>query len=305
LRESELELRRVLGAASDYFWSGEIDPEGRFRYRYYSPTVERITGRPAEFYMAGAERWLSTVHPEDRAGLAEISERLHSGQSASSENEHRIVLPDGTIRWVRARVTVSPSADGHRRLDGVVSDITARKRSEEALRESEARFQGIFTGAPTGIVLASREGQFLHVNPAFCEFLGYSEQELLSKAGVAVTHPDDREWTAEVRRQIWEREKPLVLSYEKRYLRKDGQTVWGEVSISLIRDAMGNANYSIAHVVDVTERKKIETALKESEQRFRALIEHGFDVTAVITADGTIRFTSASTARVLGYQPHE
>lgn len=305
LHETQAELHRTLAAVSDYLWSGEIDPEGHFHYRYYSPVVERITGRPADFYMAGSERWMSTVHPEDRARLDEISARLLSGQLVSSENEHRIVLPDGTIRWVRANVTVSQSADGYRRLDGVVSDITARKQAEEALQESEARFRGIFTAAASGIVLVSPEGRFLHANPAFCEFLGYSEQELSSKRVQDVTYPDDRERTAEIRRGIWEGKKPLIRRYEKRYLRKDGQTAWGEVSISLIRDAMGNANYSIAQVLDISERKRVEMALQESEERFRALIEHSFDAVAVVKADGTTQFASASMARVLGYQPQE
>jgi len=81
LRESELELRRVLGAASDYFWSGDIDSEGR-------SATGTITGSRADYrsvgrvYMAGSERWMSTVHPEDRARLSEISERLLSGQSS-------------------------------------------------------------------------------------------------------------------------------------------------------------------------------------------------------------------------------
>jgi PAS domain S-box-containing protein len=258
LRESEAELRQVLAAASDYFWSGEVDPEGRFRYLYYSPSVERITGRPAEFYMSGPERWMSTVHPEDRARLAEISERRLAGQPAPSEDEHRIVLPDGTIRWVCGKVTISPAANGCRRLDGVVSDITTRKQAEEALRDSEARFRGIFTAAAAGIVLVSPDGRFLHANPAFCEFLGYSEPELLGKTVQDITHPDDWGGSAMVIQEILEGEKSLIQRYEKRYLRKDGQTVWGEVSISLVRDAMGKASYTVAHVLDITERKKTE-----------------------------------------------
>jgi PAS domain S-box-containing protein len=257
LQETKAELQQVLAAVSDYIWSGQIDSDGRFSYRYNSPSVERILGQPAEFFRAGPGRWLSILHPEDRPRAAQATDRLRTGQSASEDEEYRIVLPDGAIRWVRNSVTISQSPDGLRCLNGVVTDITARKQSEEALRESEARFRGIFTGAPTGIALASREGRFLHVNPAFCEFLGYSEQELLSKTIPDITHPDDREWTDEVRRQIWEGEKPLIRSYEKRYLRKDGQVVWGKVSTTLIHDARGEASCSISHVEDSTDSHRM------------------------------------------------
>ena len=305
LQQTKMELQEVLAAVPDYIWSGQFDPDGRFSYRYNSPSVERLFGRPAEFFLADSKRWLSIVYPKDRSRAAQAANRLRTGQSAAEETEYRIILPDGTIRWVRDNVVMLPGMKGHRFVNGVVSDITERKQAEETLRESEARFRGIYTGAPVGIVMASPEGRLLHVNPAFCELLGYSEQELLAKAGQEITHPDDLERTLAIRRQIWDRKSPLIRSYEKRYVRKDGQPVWVEVSITLIRDARGQARYSIAHVVDITKRKQAVTALKEREERFRALVEYGFDVIAVVKADATVQFTSASTSRVLGYRPDE
>jgi PAS domain S-box-containing protein len=305
LQKTKMELQEVLAAVPDYIWSGQFDPDDRFSYRYNSPAVERIFGRPAEFFLADSKRWLSIVYPEDRSRVTEATTRLRTGQSGAEETEYRIVLPDGAIRWVRDNVVMLPGMEGHRFVNGVVSDITSRKQAEEALQESEARFRELFTGAPVGIVLASPEGRFLQVNPAFCELLGYSEQELLRKTGTEVTHPDDLEGTVAIRRQMWNGEAPEIQGYEKRYLRKDGQVVWVAIRITLIRDATGKANCSIAHVVDITEQKKAEMALKTSEERFRALVEHAFDVIAVVKADATVLFTSASTSRVLGYQPDE
>jgi len=109
-----MELRRVLAAVSDCIYSGEFDSDGRFFYHYYSPAAERILGRSPLFFLAGRERWLSAVHAEDRPRLAQAFARLRTGQWAFAEEEYRIVLPDGTIRWVRDSVTL------HKRRMGVV-----------------------------------------------------------------------------------------------------------------------------------------------------------------------------------------
>jgi len=79
LYQTQMELQRVLASVPDYLWSGEYDPDGKFSYHYYSPAVERITGRPAEFFLVGPERWLSIIHPEDRPQLAAAMRRLQMG----------------------------------------------------------------------------------------------------------------------------------------------------------------------------------------------------------------------------------
>lgn len=144
LRRTEAELRRVMDSVSDYLWSAEVDGRGRFTYRYYSPVVEGVTGRPPEFYMQGPERWLSTVYAEDRPRLEKAFTRITMGQSDHEEEEYRIVLPDGTIRWVRDSANAKRLEDGTIRLHGVVSDNTERKKAEiekaklqEQLIESE------------------------------------------------------------------------------------------------------------------------------------------------------------------------
>ena len=131
LRRTQAELRQVVDSVSDYLWSAEVDKRGHFIYRSYSPVVERITGRPPEFYMQGPERWLSTIYPEDRPRLEEAFQRITTGQSDHEEEEYQIDLPDGTIRWVRDSANARRLEDRTIRVDGVVSDITERKRVEE------------------------------------------------------------------------------------------------------------------------------------------------------------------------------
>lgn len=141
LRATEAELRRVMASVPNYLWSGEVDPQGNFGYLYYSPVVKKITGRPPEFFLAGPDRWLSTVAPEDRERMLKVSLRLRDGRSTHEDEEYRIIHPNGTVRWVRDNVVATRSPDGSRRFDGIVADITERKVAEQALRQSEQRLR--------------------------------------------------------------------------------------------------------------------------------------------------------------------
>jgi PAS domain S-box-containing protein len=146
--------------------------------------------------------------------------------------------------------------------------VEERRRTEEELRESEAKFRSVFQDAGTGVAIVSPEGRFLAGNQAFSKFIGYSEEELIGKTVQSVTHPDD--WPMFSRRI----DQALATGtsfqgVEKRCLHKNGQVRCGECSASLIRDIHGKPQYFVAEVLDVTDRKRAEQTLRESEERFR------------------------------------
>ena len=143
LRQSKEELQDVTASIPDYLWSGEVDSGGNWKYHHYSSVVEKITGRPPEFYLQGPDAWLSTVHPEDRPRAQQAYERLRAGQVTRDDREYRIVLPNGVVRWVLDSAKVRRQ-NGGIRIDGVVSDITERKQAEEALRR-QAAFDELMT----------------------------------------------------------------------------------------------------------------------------------------------------------------
>jgi PAS domain S-box-containing protein len=143
LRQSKEELQGVMASIPDYLWSVVVDGEGNWKYRYHSSVVEKITGRPPEFYLQGPAAWLSTVHPEDRPRMLRAYERIREGQETRQDYEYRIVLPDGVVRWVLDSAKARPQ-NGGIRIDGVVSDITERKQAEEALRR-QAAFDELMT----------------------------------------------------------------------------------------------------------------------------------------------------------------
>ncbi len=131
LRQSNEDLTRVLSSVSDYLWSATFGPDGTVTSRYYSPVVESITGRPPEFFEKNPDRWLETIHPEDRPRIEELAGRLIAGAEPALTDEYRIVLPTGKTRWVRDRVTARQLDDGSLRLDGVVTDISDHKKAKD------------------------------------------------------------------------------------------------------------------------------------------------------------------------------
>jgi PAS domain S-box-containing protein len=135
----EDELRRILASVSDCVWSADIDANGAWTYRYLSPVIEQITGRSADFFLAGAKHWWTVVAADDRTTCERAVACWRKGQS--SQEEYRIVRPDGTCHWVRDSVLVTPIAPGKAigvRLGGILTDITERKQAEDLLKQTIA-----------------------------------------------------------------------------------------------------------------------------------------------------------------------
>lgn len=181
-------------------------------------------------------------------------------------------------------------------------DITELRRIEEALRASEERFRNAFELSPIGIALVGLDGRWLEVNRALCDLLGYTRAELQELTFQDITYPDDLEADLALTRQLHAGE---IASYqlEKRYIRKDGDTIWVLLTSSLMHAADGTAACSLAQVLDITARKRAEQetaralALQQAAntelQRLRQA-EHNF--LSVFTHDFRTPLTS-----ILGY----
>ncbi len=135
--------------------------------------------------------------------------------------------------------------------------------AEKALEESEERFRSAFDYATVGMALVAPDGCWLKVNRSLCEIVGYSEDELLSTNFQSITHPDDLETDLEFVRQMLAGEIDTY-QMEKRYLHKAGQVVWVLLSVSLVRDSQGRPLYFISQIQDITERKRVESSLRDS-----------------------------------------
>jgi PAS domain S-box-containing protein len=150
--------------------------------------------------------------------------------------------------------------------------VTARRQVESDLQESEERFRGAFDFAAIGMALVAPDGRWLRVNASLCRIVGYSVDELLATTFQAITHPDDWAVDADYARRVLDGS----LSHyhrEKRYFHKDGHIVWILLSTSLVRGADGEPLYCVAQIQDITARKDAEARLKESELRYRTIVD--------------------------------
>ncbi len=174
-----------------------------------------------------------------------------------------------------------------------------------ALKKSQRRFKTVFKAAPIGIAMANPEGNFIEVNRAFTKMLGYRKAEMTGLTFVDITHPEDREETQKLSNAV---RQGKINSYrtEKRYLKKDGQLVWGIIRATAVKDNQGQIQYWLGLMEDISERKLAEEALEESEKRYRMLFEHAAEGIMVLDLQsGKFKFANPAICKMLGYTAKE
>src|SRR5262245_13731594 len=281
LRESEQRWRSLTEALPQLVWSAT--PDGACDY--FSTQWTQHTGVPESDLLGW--RWLATLHPDDREPTRRLWTESVAGRGPY-DVEYRVRRLDGVYRWFKTRGT--PIRDSTGRVVtwfGTCTDISDLRQTEEALRESEERFRGTFENAAVGIAHRDATGRFLRVNEKFCAIVGYSREELLQKTMRDITHPDDLAASIDAFTALWQGESP-TFGLEKRYVRKDGSLVWGELFASLQRDAAGKPAYDIGIINDISERKRLEEELRASEERRRLILDNAHDAFVAMSADGLI-----------------
>ena len=138
-----------------------------------------------------------------------------------------------------------------------IQDITQRKKTEQALRESEQEFRAFFDNEAVGNAQVNMEGRFIRVNDRMCEITGYSRDELLKMGPVDITHPDDRQKEKNGLSALMKGKAPAH-SIEKRYIRKSGGVIWVQVKVGLVRNTEGKPLRTVATIQDITEAKKAD-----------------------------------------------
>jgi diguanylate cyclase (GGDEF)-like protein/PAS domain S-box-containing protein len=201
------------------------------------------------------------THLEDR-GITEDGYAGLTGGGGPVVFETRYVRPTGPIVWAATRAAMVAGPDGQpTHIVAHVQDITALKEAELIQARATRLFETAFADAPIGLALVGLDGRFMRVNGALCDLLGYPEAELLSATFQAITHPEDLDGDLRHADRLVAGEIERY-AIPQRYLTKDGDEVWANLSVSLVRDDDGRPAHFVSQIEDISERKRLEIALQ-------------------------------------------
>src|SRR5579862_6267402 len=257
-RQSERELRDVVNTVPAYVWRTSSEGQVDFVNERWS----QFTGLALD--EAFGWKWESVLHPEDRTRfVADWHTAVKNGQAM--ESEARVRRADGEYCWWFIRNVPLRDENGKLiRWYGTAIDIEDRKRAEQALRKSEERWRSVFENSAIGVALTDQNGRFLATNHVYQRMLGYTEEELRALSFLEVTHKDYRQsnWALVV--ELLEGKRGQI-QLEKKYLRKDGSSIWVSNNVSLVPGTERVPRFIMALSEDITERKAAEEALQRSE----------------------------------------
>ncbi|MGV7930392.1 MAG: PAS domain S-box protein [Spirochaetota bacterium] len=285
--------RALLDNIPDMAWLKDLSG----RYIVANHAFARMCGLPEEEVIGKSdfEIWPEEYARKFRKDDAEV---IRSG--LKMRVEERIARIGGTEVWIET--IKMPIRDEHNEVYGTVGiarDIMERRQAEEALRESEERFRSLFEQSIVGIVITSHgEHGLMSANQAFRSMLGYSDDELRGLRSEDITHPEDIQAELALLGETLSG-KMSGYSLEKRYLTKDGAIVWGRVTASHVYNRDGLPLFGVAIVEDVTDRKRAEEALRESEQTLRTLINANPEALFLVDAKGNILAANETLAKDL------
>jgi diguanylate cyclase (GGDEF)-like protein/PAS domain S-box-containing protein len=292
------ELQRVLTSVSACIWSSQVDARGHIGEVFLSPVVETLTGYPPSFFLGNSARWLDITHPDDVAQRRQAFDRLITGQSSSELFDYRIRHADGTVRWLCDDILLEQSNGHQRRLHGVTVDVTASKQAEGALREREALYRAMFeTNRAIKLLIDPETGVIKDANPSASSFYGYSLDELRHMSIYDINLLPPEQTHTQMQRTLIDQHTYFLFQHRL----ASGEVRDVEVYSSPVEVQGRMLLFSIIH--DITGRKQIERALRQSEARYRQIVETAEEGIWLIDADNKTSFVNRKFADMVDYTP--
>jgi len=289
LRRSEERLREAVHVAS----LGIYVHDRATDTLYWSPEMRTMCGLTATEAVSVA-RYLELLHPDDVEAVAEGIKRAHDPTGDGRfDLDYRIIRPDGSMAWLTTKSQTIFEGEGTARAwtrtVGAVQDVTVRSLAEQEILESREQYRVLFEQANVGVAEGeSATGRLVRVNSRFAEILGATVEEVEQLTLADIIHPDSLQAATDQR-------APLVrgqlgeYTAERRLRRKDGSSIWANVSVASLPRRSGLPQHEVAVVVDVTARHQAEIALRETNQRLVNIIDSAMD--GIVTIDGEQRIT--------------
>jgi PAS domain S-box-containing protein len=298
LREGDQTFWELAENSRDVFWIIRADLS---EILYVSPAYETLWGRPTQELYRDPDSWIAAIHPAERERV--VKGYRENALSGGFDAEYRLVHPDGSIRWIHDRAFPIPNAKGAvQRIGGVAEDITERKRVQEALSASEARYRTLAENAYDLIGELDQEGRVIYASPSHRTTLGYEPESLSGRNVFEFVHPDDLEYAQTTFRNLIPSRSSTQSLLRLRH--QDASWRWFETTANTFLIAPEEVR-TVCISRDITERKRAQEALLESEERYRLLTENAYDLIAEIDPDGRFAYLSPKYRDALGYDPHE
>ena len=293
-RESEERFRQLADHINDVFWIYELDGP---KTAYVSPAYESLWGRSCQSLYERPMSYLEAVHPEDRERAMLDHHRLVSGEATA--DEYRITRADRTIRWVWDRGFPIRDRSGRVvRVAGIAEDITERKRVEQALREGEERFRTLADATPVMVWGSDTDKRCNYFNKQWLDFTGRTIEQEMGDGWAEGVHPDDLERCLETYVTAFDARTPFTMEYRLR--RHDGEYRWVLDNGVPRFDPDDTFSGYIGSCLDITDRRRTEVQLRESEERFRRIVETALEGIWVLDPQGRTTFANARMAEMLG-----
>ncbi|HEY0040801.1 MAG TPA: PAS domain S-box protein, partial [Flavisolibacter sp.] len=296
LKSSDERLREALLVASTGTW--KINLETGIDTR--DASLNKMLGlEPVETNIPVADSFIR-VHPDDKEKMKEALDAAVRDKRVYDE-EIRVFQPNGKMLWVRDRGQVVLNDDNEPiYIIGAAIDITEQKKKEEQLKISEDRLRGLFNTSSVGMAFVNLNGTLLEVNPIFLQLFGCTAEEMLSKDIQSLTHPAFISSSIEKMQQtILGQIEGFVA--EKKYIRKNGEEFWGEISVSLVKDLNDKPKHFIGILNDIHDKKLAEESLK-LQARVLESMDEGVSVS---DENGIILYTNSAEDKIFGYDTGE
>jgi diguanylate cyclase (GGDEF)-like protein/PAS domain S-box-containing protein len=306
LRESEEKYRLLAENARDIIWTMDMN----LQFTYMSPSVLQVRGYTVEEVMAQSLEEVFTPSSLEIASKAfaeelalENMEPKDLSRMRKLELEH--TCKDGSTVWVEINTSFLRDTDGQPiGILGVSRDITQRKMLEDALAASEERYRTILDQMHDGCYGLDLDGNFIFINDAVCRDTGYTREELMGKNAAMLIPEENSKARRKEFIEILRTGKPKTNSISQ-LIRKNGEVHFMESSISLLKTPGGEPAGYLCVARDITQRKALEKALTESEERYHSMLERMLDSYYEVDLAGNFTFLNTATCRNLGYEKGE
>ena len=302
LRESELKYRLLTEFTADVIWVLNIT-KGKFSY--ISPSVFQLRGFTAEEAMN--ETLEDSMTPESLKLVIDAVSKAVPEFIAHPEipnyyiNELQQYCKNGQIIWIEVSTQYRYSPTGDIEVVGVSRNIEARKKTENALRASEEKFKAIIDTSPDGIAITAMDGTIQFVTAKVVSMWGYdSDQELIGRNTLEFVHSSYHEKAIFLITEMFNGN--LTGAAEYLMVRKDGSTFYSEANANILHDANNNPTGVLYIERDITERRQAEDVLRESERRFRNIMEYVNLISAMLDINGNITFANNFFLELTGWQ---